>query len=100
MQPCATLPRVAAFEVRHQTTQEEIKVLRTRDSVLDVSRNPPIKNVGQGGHVGSRGLVMGDCTHERFVEGVVPTGNPRGRLWARGATVVAAHQYLRHYCLH
>ena len=37
MQPCVAFPRVDAVEVRNQAAQQEIKGLRTRDSLLDVS---------------------------------------------------------------
>ena len=80
MQPRVAFPRVDAVEVRHQVTQQEVKGLRTRGSPLDVSRHLPAKIVDQCGRVGGRGLVSGDCTHERFVQGEVSAGNPRGRF--------------------
>ena len=39
MQPCVALPRVDVVEVRHQATPQESKGLRTRGSLLDVSRH-------------------------------------------------------------
>ena len=39
MKPCVALPRVDAVEVRHQATQQESIGLRTRGSLLDVSRH-------------------------------------------------------------
>ena len=76
MQPCAVLPRVHTVEALHQATQQESKDPRTRGSLPDVSRHLPKLFVDQSGHVGSRGLIRGDCTHERFMEGEVPTRNP------------------------
>ena len=39
MEPYVALPRVDAVKVRHQTAQQEIEGLRTRSSLLDVSRH-------------------------------------------------------------
>ena len=78
MEPGVTLPRVYAVEVRHRPAQQENEGLWTRISSL-VSRTCPTF-VDQGGHVGGRGLVRGYGTHERFMEGEVPTGYSRGRL--------------------
>ena len=46
--------------------------------------------IHQSGHVVGRGLVWGDSTHERFMQGELPAGNPRGRVETLDATVIAA----------
>ena len=99
MQPCVAFPCVNAVEVRHQATQQKVEGLRTSGSLLDVSRYLPEQFVDQGGHVGGRGLVRGDCTHERVMQGEVPAANSRGRFETSGTTAIAAHQHFRHCCL-